>query len=124
MARHHPRTTTENFLFGVGDFTLNTLFFAPSQRIRLLMTVQRELSRKKLLDSPYNDPLDCAKKIVRREGFFGLWRGTMFDSNLLGLGQLAISHLLSAGVITIANTWTIGPSAGRMCTPSIFIAYV
>lgn len=120
MARNRTISTYEKFLFGVGDFTLNTLFFAPSQRVRLLMTVQRELTRKKLLDSPFNDPLDCAKKIVRREGLFSLWRGTIFDSNLLGLGQLAMSHLLSVGVITIANTWTVGPSAGRMFTFSLF----
>jgi solute carrier family 25 (adenine nucleotide translocator) protein 4/5/6/31 len=52
---------------------------APLERVKLLFQMQEDLLQTGRLDGKYVGTFDCIERVIRREGFLGLFRGNMLN---------------------------------------------
>jgi solute carrier family 25 carnitine/acylcarnitine transporter 20/29 len=65
----------DSFLCGMFAGTINSAVVAPVELVRNRLIVQSNAVKKGGDHNSYSGAVDCVRKVVRNEGFFGLWRG-------------------------------------------------
>lgn len=75
----HLSAFAQEFVFvGVAGGSSKTAL-APLERLKILLQVEKELVKQGRIKTPYLSVLDCAKRVVAKEGVHSMWRGNCIN---------------------------------------------
>ena len=83
----------ENFMLSGVAAGVSKTAAAPIERVKLLVQNQSEMIKQGRLDKPYNGVVDCATRVLKTEGVYPFWRGTIVVSRILLLTAFRGYHL-------------------------------